>query len=185
MSEELVDIVNENNELTGEQRPKSEAHRLGLWHRAVHVWLYNQKNEILLQLRAKEKKIFPDVWDVAVAGHISAGEDPITTVLRETEEEIGLTIDPKQLSFFKIFKTHIIYKAINNNEFLYTYFLPFNGKLADLKLQKEEVQDINFFPLQQLIQGAAKTPDKFAGKFINDGSYWTEVFDKLKKISST
>ncbi len=69
---------------------KSEAHREGLWHRAAHIWAYNSKGEILLQLRAKNKRTFPDKWDLSVAGHISASEEPIDSALREIEEEVGL-----------------------------------------------------------------------------------------------
>lgn len=182
MSEELIDIVDENNNLTGKKRLKSEAHSFGLWHRSVHVWLYNNKREVLLQLRAKEKKLFPDIWDVAVAGHISAGEDPVTTVLREAEEEIGLIIDLKQLLFFKTIIIKNLYNNIINNEFIYIYFLPFNGDISDLKLQKEEVQSVKFFSLDKLPEEISKNPNKFIDKFINDGSYWVEVFDKLEKF---
>lgn len=68
MGDELVDICDENNNLHGIRKTTSEAHRAGLWHRASHVWIYNSKGEILLQLRAKEKLLYPDMWDISAAG---------------------------------------------------------------------------------------------------------------------
>jgi len=52
-----------------------------------------------LQLRAKNKKLFPNKWDVSVGGHISAGEEPLTTAVRETKEELGLEISREDLVF--------------------------------------------------------------------------------------
>ena len=54
MVDELIDIFDENNNALNVQKMKSEAHKLGLWHRASHIWIYNSSGEILLQLRAKK-----------------------------------------------------------------------------------------------------------------------------------
>ena len=82
MGDELIDICDEANHLTGVQKMKSEAHKDGLWHRAVHIWLYNSKGEILLQWRAKNKLLYPEMWDISAAGHVSASENPITSGLQ-------------------------------------------------------------------------------------------------------
>ncbi len=91
MADELIDICDENNNLLGIRKMKSEAHWEGLWHRAAHTWIYNSRKEVLLQLRAKNKELYPAVWDYAAAGHISAGEEPLDASVRETQEEIGLS----------------------------------------------------------------------------------------------
>jgi hypothetical protein len=44
MSDELIDIVDENDTLTGEQKMKSIAHADGSWHRVTHNWIYNSQN---------------------------------------------------------------------------------------------------------------------------------------------
>lgn len=86
MADELIEIYNGNNEPLGIEKMKSEAHRNGLWHRASHIWIYNSAGEILLQLRAENKELYPNMWDISAAGHISAGEEPIISALREMEE---------------------------------------------------------------------------------------------------
>lgn len=64
MADELIDICDEQNNLTGETVMKSVAHTKGLFHRSTHVWIYNSQGEMLLQLRAKEKKIYQEVWTI-------------------------------------------------------------------------------------------------------------------------
>jgi len=100
--DELIDIYDESNEPLGFRKMKSEAHREGLWHRASHVWIYNKRGEILLQLRAKSKELNPLKWDISAAGHISLGEEPIAAALRETKEELGLSIEANSLTFLKV-----------------------------------------------------------------------------------
>ena len=56
---ELIDILNENGIKTGQVASRDEAHRKGLWHRAIVVAIINEKNEILLQQRAANKEKMP------------------------------------------------------------------------------------------------------------------------------
>ena len=46
---EYLDILDENGNLTGEKKLRTEVHRDGDWHKAVHVWILNSKNQLLLQ----------------------------------------------------------------------------------------------------------------------------------------
>lgn len=102
MPEEQVDILDEFANKTGHVLPKSEVHDKELRHGGTHVWIYNSKGELLLQLRDKTKKLFPDRWDVSVAGHISAGDTPLETGIREAEEELGLTLVESDFEFIGI-----------------------------------------------------------------------------------
>ena len=54
MSEEIFDVVNELDEVIGQQ-PRSEVHRQGLQHRAVHVLLLNARGQVFLQKRSLTK----------------------------------------------------------------------------------------------------------------------------------
>lgn len=177
MTEELLDICDESNNLTGLHKTKTEAHRDGLWHRSAHIWIYNSKGEILLQLRAKEKLLYPNMWDVSTAGHVSAGEDPLTAGLREAQEEIGLTIKPEDLHFHSVRKTKEVYKDIVNNEFFYIYFLKFDGDIQNLKLQVEEVQEIKFFAIKKIEEELATKPNPY----VPHGDYWFEAIDEVKR----
>lgn len=71
MSKELIDVLDENGVKTGEILPRDDIHKKGLWHRSIVVAIINDKNEILLQQRSKDKEKNAGMWDISVAGHIS------------------------------------------------------------------------------------------------------------------
>jgi len=178
MADELIDIYNENNKPLSLSKMKSEAHKKGLWHRAAHIWIYNHKGEILLQLRSQEKDLYPNKWDVSVAGHVSAGEEPITSAIREIKEEIGLSVEAKDLDFIKIRKAEVFFENIINKEFYYIYFMKFDGNVNELILQEEEVSDVRFLSINKVQEELKKYPDKYA----THGNYWLEELNEIKSI---
>ena len=62
MEHELIDYYDENGRLLG-VIDKAIAHREGLWHKSVHLWIFNSKNQVLLQKRCAQKKFFPCFYD--------------------------------------------------------------------------------------------------------------------------
>ena len=90
--EEMIDVLDENTgDLVGETISKSEVHRIGKWHGSIHILIVNKdKTKTLLQKRCEQKKLYPNMWDIAVGGHISAGETALNSAQRELKEELGL-----------------------------------------------------------------------------------------------
>lgn len=181
MPDELIDICDDSNNLTGVRKMKSEAHRDGLWHRAAHIWLYNSKGEVLLQLRAKGKQLYPGTWDVSAAGHVGAGDDPAAAAARELAEELGLQVAPGDLEFFKVVKSSPPYPGFKNNEFYYVYFLRFDGELSQFKLQDEEVQAINFFAIESI----KRDLERSSSMFVPHGDYWQVALNELRKMTAS
>jgi len=177
MPDELIDIYDENNNPIGVQSLRNEAHRDGLWHRVINICIYNSKGEILLQLRSKDKMIYPDMWDISVAGHIGAGEEPLTAALRETGEETGLNAKIEDLHFYKIRPEQYQKGDVNMKEFLYIYLLKYDGDIANLKIQKEELQEIKFIPITKIEEGLKAGSKKYAPH----GEYWEDVIGEVKK----
>lgn len=141
---EYLDVITPEGELTGERKTKEQIHIDGDWHRAAHVWIVNSSNEVLLQRRAKTKINHPDMWDISVAGHVSAGEDALTSALREVEEEIGVVLVKEDLQHLGI---NVSQSVINdgtyiNNEIDDIYLVRKDIPLADMKKQDEEVDDL-------------------------------------------
>jgi isopentenyldiphosphate isomerase len=93
--DELFDILNERGEPTGEQKPRGLVHRDGDWHGALHIWIGGVDEDgapfVIFQRRSMTKDTWPGALDVAIGGHIRAGETLAETV-REAEEEIGLRV---------------------------------------------------------------------------------------------
>lgn len=98
---ELFDVVTENGALTGITKPRSQVHRDGDWHRAVHIWLYGENDRgsfLLMNQRGKHKDTWPLALDATVGGHLGAGET-FEDAFREVEEEIGVRIDPARFEW--------------------------------------------------------------------------------------
>lgn len=70
---------------------RDTAHSLGLWHRVVHVLLYNSEGELMLQMRAPKISIYPNRWDCSCSEHLKPGESWETAARRGLEEELGIT----------------------------------------------------------------------------------------------
>jgi len=92
MPEEIFDIVNERDEVVG-QNTRREVHARGLWHRAVHVLVFNARGEVFLQKRSMRKDIAAGKWDSSASGHLDTGEDYDACAVREVREELGLELE--------------------------------------------------------------------------------------------
>lgn len=92
-----LDVLDEKGNPTGEKKIDNDVHRDGDWHRSVHVWIMNQREELLLQLRSEKKPAYPGRWDISAAGQVDAGEDAFTSALRETKEELGMSLQKEDL----------------------------------------------------------------------------------------
>jgi isopentenyldiphosphate isomerase len=70
--QEKLDIVDEDDNIIG-QDTRENVHRKGLLHREIHVIIYNDENEILLQKRSMNKDTYPSLLDISVGGHVDLG----------------------------------------------------------------------------------------------------------------
>ena len=150
--DEMIDVLDEHSgEKTGEVISKNEAHSKGIWHGSIHVLIVNNdKSKTLLQKRCAEKKLYPNTWDIAVGGHISAGEDDITSAKRELEEELGL--NPEELKIEKV--DRITEKLVNNgvisNEYVSIFIVYADIDINDITLQVEEVSEAKWCTKEEL-----------------------------------
>lgn len=88
-ADEVFDVVDDNDEIVG-TATRGEVHEKGIKHRAVHVFLFDKKGNLLLQKRSHLKDVHPQSWDSSAAGHLDSGEDYATSAAREVVEETGL-----------------------------------------------------------------------------------------------
>lgn len=86
---EWLDIVNAQDEVIGRER-RREVHRRKLWHRAVHIMVFNAAGQLFLQKRSLAKDESPGLWTLSCSGHVDAGEGYDKTAVRELGEELGL-----------------------------------------------------------------------------------------------
>ncbi len=147
---ELLDIVDENNNLTGEFVDREIVHSEGLLHREVGVIVLNENNEMLLEKRTSTKKQSPNKWALC-AGHIEAGDIPENAILREVKEEIGIDITQKDLEFLDVFRRDKKFNnGQHNNTYIYIYIYKTNKKVEDYTIQIEELSEVKYFPISDI-----------------------------------
>ncbi len=183
MAEEQYDVLDEKGNKTGEVLPKSKVHEKELWHASSFVWIYNDKGEVLLQLRAKDKKSFPDVWDVSVAGHIAAGDSPVKTAIRETEEEIGLEVHENELE--RVEYTSDVVPLVTGKkhpEFCWVYILHKNLNPNELKIRYQELTAVRLISIDKLLEERQdpKKSKEYAGR--NPLIYETALVEIKKRL---
>lgn len=151
-TEEIIDIYDENMTPIG-TAPKEQAHREGLWHKSFRCWVIRitpeKKCKVWLQLRSKNKRLYPSLLATSAAGHLRQGEKNRDGI-RELEEEIGLKISKEKL--VKLFTSKKSYRDENmiDNEFNPTYLYETSLDFRDLSLSPDEVDGIFEFDLEDL-----------------------------------
>ena len=144
---ELIDIVDENNELTGQIEDRMIAYKKGLWRRTVSCWIMNKKGEILLQKRVANKLRNPNKW-AKTGGQVDSGESAEDAIFGEVKEELGIEIPKEQIQVLECWKS----KDINNKRFAYNFIFVVDYKIEDYKLQKEEVSEVKYFTIEEMEQ---------------------------------
>ena len=127
MKEEQVILVNEKDEKIG-LMAKMEAHEKALLHRAFSVFIFNDKNELMLQQRAAHKYHSPLLWTNTCCSHQRDGETNVEAGKRRLQEEMGFVCDIKEVTSF-------IYKA------------PFDNGLTEHELDHILVGNFNDRPI--------------------------------------
>ena len=174
---EFLDVVDENNKLTGETAERNIIHEKGLWHREVAVWIMNQQGDILLQKRASTKKQEPNKWAIC-AGHIDAGENVESAIVREMEEELGIKATIKDLEFLCIYKKKNEVSNLKNYNFQYMYFLKTDYKIEDYKIRLEELSEIKYIDFEELVN---IVNNKDQNVTFTKQSYMPEMIEKLRE----
>ena len=105
------------------------------------------------------------MFDTSSAGHIQAGDEPLESALRELEEELGIHTTPEQLHFagtFPIsFAKEFHGKMFRDEELAFVYIYSQLVDISTLVLQKEEVESVEWFDLEDTYEECQKSRDKF------------------------
>jgi isopentenyl-diphosphate Delta-isomerase len=163
MSEEIFDVVNARDEVVG-KRPRSEVHRLGLMHRAVHVLVFNARGDVFLQKRSMSKDRQPGLWDSSASGHLDTGEGYDACAVRELREEIGLQLDSAPLRLFKLPASEE-----TDMEHVWVYRCAAEGPFT---LHPEEIETGGWFTPGKVNRWMKEKPQEFASALL---LIWPEI----------
>lgn len=178
---ELLDVVDENNNLTGIVKDRDFIHKNGLYHREIGCWIINTKGEILIQKRAATKKVAPNLWAI-VAGHVDAGETLISTAIREIKEEVGIDINKEDLEYLYTYKNNLE----NKHNFNSMYLITVDTKIEDFIIQEDELSEVKYISIDEF-RKIIETKDK--DYVFSDRVYSQKILeileDKVRKINGS
>ena len=152
---EVFDVVDESDRVIA-QASRHEVHRRGLRHRAVHVFVFNQRGDLFLQKRSRWKDRHPGQWDSSAAGHVNAGDNYADTAPREIGEELGVEAEATEIASLA---------ACENTgwEFVRLFRAEHEGPFT---LAPAEIESGAFFTQEQIARWIAARPQDFAPGFL-------------------
>ena len=171
--EERFPVVDEHDRKIRDAT-RSEVHENNLRHRAIHVLIFNQKGEVLLQKRSPWKDRHPCLWDSSAAGHVSTDEEYDATARRELAEELGVETELNRLA-------KISASERTGEEFIWLYCGQSGGPFH---FPREEIDAVQFFPIEVVDKWNAQKPEEFAPGFRECWAIWRKTFlAKTQKYS--
>lgn len=142
---EYVDLYDNFRNRTGEIIERKKKVPSGLFRLIVHVCIFDSRARLLIQKRTKNKKTWPNLWDLTISGAVSSGETSQDAAKRELFEELGIERD-----FSKEYP-NISIKTTSRIDDVYILNKK-NIKIDTIKLQKDEVQDVAYKSLNGVIR---------------------------------
>lgn len=166
MREEQVILVDENDVQIG-LMPKMEAHEKALLHRAFSVFVFNDKNELMLQQRALDKYHSPGLWTNTCCSHQRDGESNLAAGKRRLFEEMGFVTELKETTSF-------IYKApfengLTEHELDHVLVGTYNG---DPEPNKDEVGGWKWMAIDAVKLDVVERPELYT-------EWFKIIFDKF------
>ncbi|HCR70982.1 MAG TPA: hypothetical protein DIW23_06030, partial [Anaerolineae bacterium] len=167
MSEEILDVVDEQDNLIGKETRK-KVHEVGLWHRGVHVFLFDEDGNLLIQKRSADRASNPLRLDCSVSEHVQSGESYQQAAIRGLKEEMGV----ENIQIKKLAKFRMNY-GINDNEISELY----EGVVepSDVKFDSEEIESVSYVSMDELRKMLKEDESKFCYWFVEIlKMYWGE-----------
>lgn len=139
---ELFYLVDENDRVL-ESITRKKAHSSNKYiHRAVGVFVINEKNEMLMQKRSRKKDMEENKWSYAVGGHVTKEQTYRKAARRELKEELGIKAPIK-------FIIKALFKMKKETEYLALFKTNVSNNIHFL-LDKDEVEQIKWIKINKL-----------------------------------
>lgn len=163
---EYVVLVDELDNKVGLME-KMEAHINPTLHRAFSIFIFNSKNEMLLQQRALSKYHTPGLWTNTCCSHPRDGESLHDATNRRLQEEMGMQCELKE-AFSFIYKADVM-QGLVEHEFDHVFI----GTSDDLPIiNKDEVESFRYDTVENIKVDIERNPQNYTA--------WFKIaFDKL------
>lgn len=160
---QILILVNKQDEELG-FKDKEEVHKgQGSMHRAFIVFFVNNKKQLLLTKRSKNKLLWPNFWDASVISHVLKGESYKQAAVRRAEEELNIKIGQKDLKICGGFSYRSEYLNIGSeNEYCQVLITKYS---KEVKPNPEEISDSRFVDKKTITRELSVKNDQFTPWF--------------------
>ena len=141
---ELWDLYTKDREKLGETMQRGAPHPAGKYRLVVHIAIFNQRGQMLIQQRQADKFGWPSMWDISASGSVITGETSSMAAERELGEELGLSI-----SFSNRRPALTVHFPDGMGD---VFLVEQDVNLGDLILQKKEVQAVRWADEEEILQ---------------------------------
>ena len=178
-NEELI-IVDENDNVIGYRDKESCHNGRGILHRAFSIFIFNSRNELLLQRRSRYKRLWPLFWSNSCCGHPREGEKYIVAAKRRLKEELG--IEAKLECLFR-FQYQAMYENIGTENELCSVYV---GKSDELpNINKEEIREWKYISIEKLSKELKEQSDHYTPWFKIEWQHILKRFmNKMKTLET-
>jgi 8-oxo-dGTP pyrophosphatase MutT (NUDIX family) len=175
LSMSTFDVIDEHDQLLNKVATFEEVLSKGYWHRGVHVIIYTPHKEIVMQKRSPLLSYHPNEIEVSVGGGVEAGEEPIDAAIRETKEEIGISLDKSKMRFIGKTKYNHPTKGHPSRIFLYSFAICVPKHDLLFEKDERETSAVFFISKRKLRFALARHRIAHYGKISGLYSYWQSL----------
>lgn len=140
---ELFDLYDSERNKTGQTMERGTPAPKGYYRMVVHVCIFNSEGKMLIQRRQPFKRSWSGMWDLTVGGSAVSGDTSLTAALRETSEEIGVTLADDELR-------RVLTIEAANGIFDDIYVVKKDLDETALTLQYEEVEQVKWADIAEI-----------------------------------
>ncbi len=120
---------------------------------------------VLLQHRYNTG-IEDDKWGVSVGGHLEKGETIKSCLIRETLEEINITLDPNELTL-----VNIVHANFNGSEYIMPVFHSSNWQGNPKIMEPDKCDDLKWFNIHNLPENMSANRRQMIEDYLNNQNY--------------
>jgi isopentenyl-diphosphate delta-isomerase len=156
-SEELI-LVNSNDDEIGHNSKAACHDGDGILHRAFSLFIFNERGELLLQQRSREKRLWPGYWANSCCSHPRRGETMGEATQRRLHQELGFKTP---LEFLYKFEYHARFGELGSEHELCWVYIG-AAEASAVNANGNEIEATRFIAPVQLDREIAQSPEEFS-----------------------